>query len=51
MSTKNKLFLRGFSAYYFLKVHLQYIIFKDKKSKNRHKALGIKVLFTILAWQ
>jgi hypothetical protein len=38
MPTKNK-FLKKFFAYYFLKVQL--IIFKDKKSKRSHKAVGI----------
>jgi hypothetical protein len=27
-----------------------YIIFKDKKSKRSHKAVGIKVFLTIFAW-
>jgi hypothetical protein len=27
-----------------------YIIFKDKKSKRSHKAVGIKIFFTIFAW-
>jgi hypothetical protein len=28
-----------------------YIIFKDKKSKRSHKAVGIKVFLTIFAWR
>jgi hypothetical protein len=27
-----------------------YIIFKDKKSKRSHKAVGIKVFLTLFAW-
>ncbi len=27
-----------------------YIIFKDKKSKRSHKAVGIKVFLTFFAW-
>ncbi len=43
-ANKKLIFKKSFFAYYFLKV--MYIIFKDKKSKRRHKAEGIKVFLT-----
>jgi hypothetical protein len=45
--TKNY-FFKGFSAYYFLKVHLHNFS-KLKKSKRSPKTLGIKVFLTIFA--
>ncbi len=40
--------LKVFFAYYFLKVQYIYIIFKDKKSKRRHKTVGIKVFLLFM---
>jgi hypothetical protein len=49
MATRNYgNFLKSFSAYYFLKVHVHH--FNDKKSKRSHKAVGIKVFLTFFAW-
>ncbi len=46
------LFLFKISAYYFLKVHLQYILFLGLKliKKAQNKTVGIKVFLTIFAW-
>jgi hypothetical protein len=44
----NTNFLKSFFAYYFRSY--MNIIFKDKKSKRSHKAVGIKVLLTFFAW-
>ncbi len=38
----------SFSAYYFLKVHLNHF-FKDNKSKRSHETLGSKIFLTIFA--
>ncbi len=43
-----KLFFLSLLAYYFWRSI--YIIFKDKKSKRSHKAVGIKVFLTIFSW-
>jgi hypothetical protein len=40
-----------FSVYYFSEVHYITSFFKDKKSEKSHKTVGIKVLFTILAFK
>jgi len=40
-------FVKIFSAYYFLNVHLHH--FSKKKVKNSHKIVGIKVFLTIFA--
>jgi hypothetical protein len=42
-----QIILKKNSAYYFLQVPLS--IFKDKKSKRSHKAVGIKVFLTNFA--
>ncbi len=39
---------KSFSAYYFLKVHLNHFS-KIKKSKRSHKTVGIKVVLAIFA--
>ncbi len=43
------LFFISFFAYYGTFWRYIYIIFKDKKSKRSHKAVGIKVFLTIFA--
>ncbi len=47
-ANKKLIFYNIFFAYYFWRYI--YIIFKDKKSKKSHKAVGIKVFLTIFAW-
>ena len=44
-----KLILFCFSAYFLLKVHLQYIIFQRQSVKRSHKIIGIKGLLTMCA--
>jgi hypothetical protein len=46
-ANKKLIFLIKFFAYYFLKV--LYIVFKDKKSKRSHNAVGIKGFLTSFA--
>jgi hypothetical protein len=46
MPTKNQFKKKSFFAYYFLRY--MYIIFKDKKSKRSHEAVGIKVILTFI---
>ncbi len=48
-ANKKLIFLKGFSAYYFLKVKFT-SFFKDKKSKRSPKTVGIKVFLTIFAY-
>jgi hypothetical protein len=47
MPTKNK-FFKVFLLITFWRY--MYIIFKDKKSKRIHKAVGMKVFLTFIAW-
>jgi hypothetical protein len=47
MPTKSKFFKKFFCLLLF---EAMYIIFKDKKSKRSHKAVGIKVFLTFFAW-
>jgi hypothetical protein len=47
-ANKKQIFFKSIFTSYFLKVHC--IIFKDKKSKRSHKAVGIKVFLTFFAW-
>jgi hypothetical protein len=46
-ASKNIIFNKIFSAYYFLKVHLHN--FSKIKSQKSHKIVGIKVFLTIFA--
>ncbi len=43
------MFFSKFFAYYFLKVHLLYIIFEDNSHKKSNKTVGINVFLTISA--
>ncbi len=49
-ANKKLILKNSFFAYYRTFWRYVYIIFKDKKSKRSHKAVGIKVFLTIFAW-